>query len=168
MTDVATCPNSSTGCPFYVPIRCEYSANCVATQEDCDSSSIATWTAELNTACLTNYPSVAEIPCPLEGNCAGSTSECATTYELTCYDWIYPNTIKSTKTGMSSDTCYVPSCPSEVPIKCENGLCVTDTKYCPSVEAQITDSILCNQLSESSGYDLQVPCIDGTCVNQPD
>ena len=145
MTDLATCPDSSTGCPFYYPYRCEYSANCVAIEEDCVATS-----EQLDTACQTNFPGVAEVGCSLEGNCVSEISECATTYELTCYDWMYPNTIKSSTTGMSSETCYVPSCPDSVPIKCENGLCVTDTKYCPSVEAQITDSIRCNILSVQS------------------
>ena len=50
-----------------------------------------------------------------------------------CYDFLFPNTIKGDTSGMADYKCYIPDCPEEYPVKCDNGLCVSSVKYCPAI-----------------------------------
>ena len=145
VTDSSTCPDTTTGCPFDKPVHCPYQG-CFEAATDCEDE--ATAETNLQGACFYLYPGTAEVPCALEANCKATASECATSITDPCYNFLFPNTIKSSTQGMSSDTCYVPACPADYPVKCDSGLCVVEAKNCPAVSSQMADVARC---SASSG-----------------
>ena len=157
MTDVTTCPSSTTGCPVDRPVHCPYQG-CFESGTTCNDSE----TAQTNLSAYCSQLNL--VACSFKADCQASIAECATSSSDQCYDYLFPNTIKSSTTGMSSDTCYVPSCPPDYPLKCDNGLCVSDTKYCPAVQSQLSDLERCSTLSTELGKDLYTPCLDGQCV----
>jgi hypothetical protein len=103
VSDSSLCPNPTNGCPWNKPIFCNYAATCVTDATQCPNEDIAK--AALTTTCAVNY-SLNAFGCP-RGDCATSPEACAP-YTDSCWDKMYPNTVKVSKENLNENFCYIP------------------------------------------------------------